>query len=1226
MADNPDECKFFRPEHGSQERCLRNSTQDLRPSQVAQLHRVVSQQSPDTRLDIWSALQTQPSTTSVDYVHDLLRVSAYLLKTFPDETCSGYQTLTQLHASFIAPWDRGALDALLVSMHDLPTLAALFHSVDLSRQSVILDVAAEYPTPFETLLGWCSVSPASPTLLHSTLAIVANTDHFPLWMTLIVNVPLLHLEPFLNLLGSFSSAGQLEDLASVFLTQSDPNALIEPLVELASQDVASIQSLLPHLFASSIALVIVSLHPLLASLEALAKHLSPNEDVLEDIIATFSYLEVSLTDANHVLQFASTLPDPWPFIAFVLVLAKTHTEHLPRCFNVFGHCNTNDQLELVRLFLLDDINVTFGIALVQFPFAQLSALLTITSTLPPSELQSLVPYLETLHPDSLDPLLPLLTLPDLVRPHIYTILDGVDSPFRLLQSLQHLWLDAPTIVDPTLRLLVRFDSDQKTALATTVLHTSDRSLNCRVLGFLAAPPGEMDAREVLRLLRHVPSSSYATLVELFQSPLRSKLELLVLSELLEAVTSPVTIQSLLQALIHLDEPTLHAFFNYLEHVPDSLILVELMQAFTSADVQLYLDLALGLSQSMLRELNGFIEGLDTSGRAAFLRVIPNPRRNIMSRLIMSVHTFDNITIGNILRALEHHSWDIRSLLVEQFRILDDPMALAQVAAVHESLGADLNTRDSLETYAMIASYCSKSVQIQLAAVLYRLATSDRIDLLTMLRNHAVWLPTEAIDAGLCTLLLGHNSTVATHLLQLLGKLNATFHEPFLTTCQNLSGDMAYFVEIFHGAAVSNVRGFSPLLFGGDLLTTVDIHRLAKCVRKMLHASFGLDLAVQLLVQFPDISSFLRYFDRVGTSQSLLVHVMAIFPTATVAVVRFLQSLDMDDAALVMRRLLELPRDSKVRFEALLHQPMTRLTGREKALYLSVVDGHKLVDKSITTTMMKSVSVGAFLPSLNLLWSCDDVESKSLSRKLKRVGQTPFRTDCRNQTTPPVYVEKEFYTLSMEPNRDFSLSLASPLRDAAPSTTPLSPLSGPLTDNQLNKPDIMTPTEVPPPPPDPIQCIDSDEYESDDDDDQSAPSKPLFDHVLAENLLEKHPLHTLIEEDLDVDGLPRLHIPGRRKRPTARSMRGLMPAIQNIAPQIGKRRPSTSPGSPFEAIAHDANLMRWPPTRIQVARTPEAKRKVFDARVHKSMGTLVLPVLKGQHDLSTIRRTKSCTGL
>ncbi|RHY23746.1 hypothetical protein DYB32_009074 [Aphanomyces invadans] len=1205
---------------------------------------VVMHQSPDLRLSTWKALVQHSNTAPVNYVHDVLRVSAYLLKTFTDESSTGYQTLTDLYASFGSPGDRGAFEALLVSTHHLPTLARLLHTIDMAKQYVILDVAADHPRAFESLLAWChnTATAPSPHNLHSTLAMVAKTNNFHLWMDLIVNVqPSLLLTPFLALLDAFSTTGLLDHVARVFLGHSKPYDLIEPLVALVSQGESMVQSLLPHVSTESAITLISSLHPLLPSLAALATHSLHPPEKLDATIARFSRVEVSLADANHVLLFASTLPDPWPFIEFVQALATAAPHTLPRLYHVFGACNSSDQLHLVRFLLLECTTLEFGAALLNLPLEDMRCLLAITSMFLSSELERIAAFVTTLDQVCLAPLLTLLALPDHKRLHLYTILQGVDTPHRLLEALQHLCVDNLPAFDRLLHVLLLFESDQKDALATGVLHASDKVINVRLLEFLAWPPGEMDAREVLRLLRHVPSTRYESLLAMFQSPLRSKLELLVLSELLESMASPLSMECLLEALIRMDEPTLQAFFSYMEHVPGSLVVVNLIETFSSADVQLYLNLATGLSPSMMRELNLFMDNLDLRGRTAFLRVIVNPRRNILSRLIMSVHMLDHITVGNILRALEHHTWEIRSLLVEQFRILDDPIALAQLAAVHESQGTDLSTRDALETYAMIASYCSKAVQVQLASVLYRFAVPDRGELLMLVRNNAVWHPTEAIDAG------SHHSQMATHLLQFLRRLDPKFHEAFLHSCKDLSADMAYFVRVFHATTVDTVHRFSAILFS-RALNTDGITRLAQCLRRMHQALIGLDLAVHVLVQLSNMPSFLSYFHRLGTAQGLFVQILAEFPTHAREVVQFLESLDVDDAVLIMRRLSKMPNDNRRRFEALLNKPpyetqpvdpsqdhelwhRTRLTGVDRTLYLSVVDGCKLRPIDTRPPELSRIVTSRSLPELNPpLWSCEDVEMKLLSRKAKRVGQVPsMASSAQTERTSPSATqgESEYYTISMEPNREFTLFLASPLDDNVTSPPTGAIETTALVDNQRSKPDCLTPPEVPPPAPDPIDGVDSDnEYSSDDCSDPDVPPRRLFDHVLADSILKQHPLNTLVEEDLDVDGLPRIRIPGRCKRPSARSMRGLMPAIQNASLHPGKRRPSTSPGSPFEMIGQDANLMRWPPTRIRVARTPEAKKKVFDARVHKSMGTIMLPSLKSQQDTHKMLRTKSCVGL
>ncbi|KAF0724656.1 hypothetical protein Ae201684_016720 [Aphanomyces euteiches] len=162
-----------------------------------------------------------------------------------------------------------------------------------------------------------------------------------------------------------------------------------------------------------------------------------------------------------------------------------------------------------------------------------------------------------------------------------------------------------------------------------------------------------------------------------------------------------------------------------------------------------------------------------------------------------------------------------------------------------------------------------------------------------------------------------------------------------------------------------------------------------------------------------------------------------------------------------------------------------------------------------------------------------------------------------------------------------------------------------------------------------QDFDEENSSSDDDDDDSLPSPPLrfhkqFDHVLIDsykNLLK--PLHTLEEEDLDADGLPRIKIPPP-KPISSKSMRGLMPAIQKSKLSTDKRRPSTSPASPFGKIGADSDLMCWPPSRIRVAKTAQAKQKVFDARLRQSMG-MSMPRLVALPSL-TPARSKSCTSL
>ncbi|KAF0691920.1 Aste57867_16916 [Aphanomyces stellatus] len=1250
----------------------------LRPSQRDHFSHVVRLQSNDLRTKIWSAFHTHGGANAVTtYVHDILRVYSYLHKTFSSSSAA-FTCLTQLHAAFAAPWERSSMEELLVATTNLPTFAALFQDVPPPKQQVYLDVASEHVVAFEAFLAWLKRDPDARHSVHILFGKLDN-DNFELWVTcVVVRAAPAQRDALVRVLHTFHASHRLPKLANVFFAHGHHADLVTYLVNLSATDLHVADTLLPQLSAASSAILITSMKPFAASLQALADHPLPNPAMLERLIGHLALVsDVNMTSAiNMWLQFVATrgLDECWRLLDHYLALDTTTSTRL---LHVVATLPTEDHAHLATLLLLlleetPPDCLAFTSAAVQFPLHDLQVFLQVAAQFSATETCRVVKILAAPLPlPCLAPFLALLDLPHALRPLLYASLDSLDdvSPLVLVQTLLQLWRTDAAILEDVLRHVASYDPDPKRSLCATVLQLDSVDLNRRVLLFLLAPPADMERLGCLRLLLHVPPATYDSILSLFQHPERTSLELLVFSDMLLGVDTPETIHAVLRVLGRLDDTHLHAFFVYLEHVDDATALVEILNDFSLADVQLYLDLAVGLSQSMLRELNAFVLHLTLPGRTALLKLIPNPRRHILSRLIMSIHTLDNHASCKILQALEHHTWDYRSLLVEQFRIIDDPTALAQLVAIHETLGDDSTTRYQLETYAMLASYCSKATQMQLIAVLYRMFPPDRTDFVSLIRNHAAWQPTEAIAPGfwtedrvakLCALLLKRNSTVAAHLVHLLGKLAPSFHEHFLHTCRDLSPDMAYFTSILHRASVAQVHALTPLLFSLD---ETNVCRLGRCMRQMLK-HYDLDMAVQVLLAMPRLPRFLAYFDKT-TSPSRFVQVLAAYHDTTAAVVAFLGAMDMDDATLVTQQLLSLDPERKARLETLLRRPGVRMTGQEKALYLSVLDGSHVLSVARTDDKRllapRTTPTAAPLAPLDPVWSWQHMAARSLSRKAKRVGQCKF--DVAAKRTPThVHVEKEYYSLSLLPNREGTVSLATPLRDdddddvdALMSLMQLQVDRGDEDDNQgrggvddtnhcvgYGEPESIptTLTTVDSEDdhgegPSPFSPLSGDENGDDDDggDDDDPPSSPefhpsrLFDHVLQDSHV-KRPLHTVEEEYLDARGnhLPRLHRHCRKPPSSSKALRGIMPAIQREAMQTTKRRPSSTPSSPYSAIAGDSNLCHWPPTRIRVAKTSEAKQKVFDARIRKNMGVpmpLLVPTKARPTDVASMRRSSSC---
>ncbi|CAK4640760.1 unnamed protein product [Aphanomyces euteiches] len=1166
-------------------RWLQAVVDQLRPPQRERIQQLLTEQSREARSRVWTTLEKLGGADpTAHYVHDVLRVHSYLLKSFA-ESSPKLHTLVQLHASFGRPGDRGSLEELFTSTAHLSTLAELFHHVMAEKQDVLLNVASDHREAFDHFLSYVErASTLDRSILFNLLADL-GMDNFELWVELLVVAPSSQRIGLCHALAALHKSNGLQRLAKLFFAHKpqDHLKLVEHLVGLAQTNaLGSIDALLPQLSTSSSTTLLTAIPSrVLTSLEAVSRHPVHHNSILESLIALLSKENLSLDGTDAVLRFATLQSDPNALLTLILDVAAAARGDIALLFNLFASLSDNEKAQLCRYLRLSSaetdnkMRVSIASVLVHFSRAHFDTLMAATATFAQSEICQLDAFLLALSPDCIEPFLALLSIPAGLRQLLYKVLDGLETPSLVLQTLHDILLQSRDQLDVVLPHLVKYDAEHKRSLCMNVFQPR-MELNRRLVSFLLAPPADMDALSCLGLLMHVPPSSYDGILVLFQNPTRSSLELLVLHNLLLDIDSPPTIQSTVNALVAFDDDHVRQFFVYLEHVTpaDSMVVVDLMETHRQSDIYLYLELAAGLSQSIIRELNAFVTRLDELGRTVWLKLIANPRRNVLSRLMLSVHSLDVATVTTILQVLEPHSWDYRSLLVEQIRVLDDAAALDKLLQVHQSLATHPDARLGIETYTMLASYCSKVTQIHLVAVFHRLDVSDRNRVCHVVRSGAPWQPTEAISPGfwtednvgrLCALLLQHNAKVAAQLVRVLHQLDPASHEDFLRSCANLSSDFAYLTSLLSSASREIVRALSPVVFSVEL-TSRDVARLTRCLRKMLKC-YTLDVAVDLLLSMPQLPSFLAFFHNVATP-TLFVRVLAQYMAHTAPLVEFLRALDLDDVSWVLHRLQNLDVDRKTRFEALLERP----------------------------------------------------------RKAKRVKD--FNV-VRATTTS---VETEFYKLTLPPNGDFRLTLISPMESISTAEPPPSP-SLKLDDNPREKSmDVSAPpSEEPATNAESVghQDFDEENSPSDDDDDDSLPSPPLrfhkqFDHVLIDsykNLLK--PLHTLEEEDLDADGLPRIKIPPP-KPISSKSMRGLMPAIQKSKLSTDKRRPSTSPASSFGKIGADSDLMCWPPSRIRVAKTAQAKQKVFDARLRQSMG-MSMPRLVALPSL-TPARSKSCTSL
>ncbi|KAG9407240.1 hypothetical protein AC1031_001935 [Aphanomyces cochlioides] len=1231
-------------------RWLQAVVDQLRPPQRERIQQLLTEQSREARSRVWTTLEKLGGADpTAHYVHDVLRVHSYLGKSFA-ESNPKLHTLVQFHASFGRPGDRGSLEELLTSTAHLSTLADLFHQVMAEKQDVLLNVASDDREAFDHFLSYIEgTSTSDHSILFSLLADL-GMDNFELWVELLVVAPSPQRIGLCRALAAFHKSNGLQRLAKLFFAQKPQEhlKLVDHLVGLAETNaLGSIDALLSQLSTSSSTTLLTAIPSgVLTSLEAVGRHPVHHNSILESVITLLSKENLSLDGADAVLRFAALQSDPNAFLTLILDVAAGAPGDIALLFTLFASLSDNEKAQLCRYLRLssaetdNQTRVSIASVLVHFSRPHFDTLMATTASFAQSEICQLDAFLVALSPDCIEPFLALLSMPAALRQLLYKVLDELETPSLVLQTLHEILLQSRDQLHTVLPHLVKYDAEHKRSLCMNVFQPRIE-LNRRLVSFLLAPPSDMDALSCLGLLMHAPPSSYDGILSLFQNPRRSSLELLVLHNLLLDIDSPKTIQSCVNALVAFDGDHVGQFFVYLEHVTpaDSMVLVDLIETHRQSDIYLYLELAAGLSQSIIRELNAFMTRLDELGRTAWLKLIPNPRRNVLFRLMLSVHSLDVATVTSILQVLESHSWDYRSLLVEQIRVLDDATALDKLLQVHQSLATHPDARYGIETYTMLASYCSKVTQIHLVSVFHRLAVTDRNRFCHVVRSGAPWQPTEAISPGfwtednvgrLCALLLQHNAQVAAQLVRVLHELDPASHEDFLRSCANLSSDLAYLTFLLSSASGEIVRALSPVVFSVEL-TSRDLARLTRCLRKMLKC-YTLDVAVDLLLSMPQLPSFLAFFHNVATP-TLFVRVLAQYMAHTASLVEFLRALDLDDVTWVLHRLQNLEVDRKARFEALLQRPRVHWTGSEKALCLSVLEGSWLQPRPATASKTIVTSRHqAEVPSQEEEAPCDwsALDKRSLSRKAKRVQDFNVVQTCATTS-----VEKEFYKLALPPNGAFRLTLISPMESPPTAEPPPSPpmeLGGDDNNTREKSIDVDAyPPEVPATNSESLRTAaeDYDEEYSPSDDDDSLPSPPLrfhkqFDHVLIDsykNLLK--PLHTLEEEDLDADGLPRIKIPPP-KPISSKSMRGLMPAIQKSKLSTEKRRPSTSPASSFVNIGSDSDLMCWPPSRIRVAKTAQAKQKVFDARLRQSMGTS-MPRLVALPSLAP-GRSKSCTSL
>ncbi|OQR89953.1 hypothetical protein ACHHYP_05911 [Achlya hypogyna] len=1170
-----------------------------RPHQRDELDTVLRAQPAALRASVWQSL-TGPSDADM-YLHDVLRIHHYL-SLHLHEGSREYVALLSLYVGRGDAAERAAMDTILTKAPVLSLVGRCLAGHPLSKQCALLAVMGEPSSGWPSLGDILHATPALEAPIITYFMSLPDDDTFPLWLEIFLSLPPDSYQPWIAQTYLFMEKDCFAVVTELLVGSAQRSALIQRLLGLAPLEFDALARLLVALPVDVASTLVLDVLPIYYSgLASLLLNVSP--PLLEQWVLLLARLQSEMAELHSLLLFSSRYADPDAF----LTLYFQAPPDIAKQWRATYHALSSEAQTACTDWLLaipepppppDNAGATQELSpntvaakLVALPLPEIATLLELTAAWSDDERLLLAHALVPLHPACVAPFLALMpSCPPATREVLYLVLvDAVaDEPRQFLVLLTAIAADQGRNLHQVLQTFAAFDPAHVRSLCRSVW-TADVAANLQLVDFLLTPPHDLAPMACLRLLLHLPSLAHGQLLLMCADSARTPLNLIAFTDLLLAVSS-MSAATVLAIVQPLDEPAKVNLFNYLHTLNDeeeSLLVMELYLHHPLSDVLTFLELTVGMTYSALKELNVFIAHLDLLRQSLLLPLFVDPRRAILSRLVVSCHALDMVTMGDVFASLQPHTWETRSLLIEQVRMLEDASVLSSYLSLHKQ-AHDPTMLAPLAAYATLASHCGKTVQLMLVKTLVRLQPADQATLLVLytttgrpttattaqhVRPPAYWL--DDLIAHCCRVLLGYSVKIGTEILHTLVLVASEYHKELLELCSELTPDAMFLVHMLRSAG-DNVDVLCRLLFCPRLtethLTTVTVY-----LQKMLKV-LPLHRAIAILHTMPQLSVFLDYFAALPGKMRFLA-TLAEYAGVAVPLVTFLRILDADDADYVLHTLPTLPAERRHRFEAqLLREPMyvtlvraerdgpcspPVLSASEKAIYFGILEGN-LCTRDATVP-------GDGSPV--------------------RHPRTMAPMNCKVEPWGPLQVQQ--HTLAAKPTTVRQL----PKRLTALPPTP--EVSTPPCATQQKSPPATPPRQKD------VEQQQSQDPSDDAEDDVGADMVAPLPHTKSSRPRRRWNPPPPVHLNDDHPHLPPLAVAPRvcTASPT-RQQRGLQLALTQLeAPP--RRRPTTSPGSPFGAIAKDPTLTTWPPTRIRVARTPEAKRQVFEARIRKAMGTPAL---------------------
>ncbi|KDO35348.1 hypothetical protein SPRG_00197 [Saprolegnia parasitica CBS 223.65] len=994
---------------------------ELRPHQRDELQRILTHQEPSTRLHVWAMIGSKADARR--YLHDVLRVHHYLALHISSSSAE-YATLISLYAGFGDDDDRSSMESILTetTLH-LSLLGRCLMRQPLSKQRVLLTFMHDKFT-WRHFLEWLGADPRAENTVRIYLVSLPDNDLFSLWLRILVHIAPTDRLPWVNLTYVFVDDDVVLSLANMFQGHCAlPSRLVSQLVALTPLELDAFLQLLVVVSVEAAGSILVEVPPIYYSALSALRPIVLTEH-LDQWVLELATIKIDDPCAHTFLTHLCGCESPVVITSLYFELPAT-TRAQWQC--TFHTLEPRDRALCTRFVLLiplptppasdDPPSVYPGTTsdetvtpiqvidtLVHLPVVELQRLLQTTREWEKEDVMLVAYLLRRLHPLCISAFLTLLSTPPATRELLYLVLNDTveDEPRQLLLTLVALLqdeADAPHGVSlhKVLAFLSTMDAEYARRFFRSVL-TTEVAFNVHLLAFVLSPPHNMVPMACLRLLLHLPSLAHAQLLQMYSSPAQSPFNLLVWSDLLQAVSSvsAATVLAIVQPLAPRAMENVFGYLQAINNEAESLVLMDLFLQHPTTDVLTFLELASGMTDSALKELNLFLSRLDLLRQSLLLPLFVDPRRAILSRLIVSCNALDLVTIGDVFVSLTPHTWETRSLLIEQVRMLEDPLVLSQYLALHKQASSRPNLVSPLAAYASLASYCSKTVHLVLIKALTRLPPSSQVGLITLLtttgrhvsppalgsmaRPPEYWL--DDVLAHCCRILNAYSDKVAVEIVRTLQHVPSSYHDEILATCTELTAETAFLIHMLRLTDDAHVVMACDLLYRPPLAPHL-VPVATVCLQKMLKVC-SLSAALTLLHAMPSLPAFLTYFDSVPNKMRLLA-TLADYASVAIPLLALLRIVDTDDANYLLHALQGLPPDRRARFEAqLLQEPIPPvLSADEKAIYFGILEGNQLTIESIEAPYRSGVRLvqasSDVLPDVPP-WEPEQLEQHTLAAK------------------------------------------------------------------------------------------------------------------------------------------------------------------------------------------------------------------------------------------------------